>query len=87
VPLAEHFLACMAAAMNMPSPRISAEAARILEAHPWRGNVREWQHVMERASILVENADNVLSEHLYFPFQQTVYHCPAGPLSCRARAS
>jgi DNA-binding NtrC family response regulator len=71
VPLAEHFLACMAAAMNMPCPRLSAEAAKILEEHPWRGNVRELQHVMERASILVEDRDTVLSEHLYFPFQQT----------------
>ena len=87
VPLAEHFLACMAAAMNVPSPRISAEAARILEAHPWKGNVRELQHVMERASILVENTDTVVSEHLYFPFPPTFYHSPAGPLSCAARAS
>jgi DNA-binding NtrC family response regulator len=87
VPLAEHFLACMAAAMNVASPRISAEAARILEAHPWKGNVRELQHVMERASILVENKDTVLSEHLYFPFQQTFCQAPSGTLSCAARAS
>jgi DNA-binding NtrC family response regulator len=87
IPLAEHFLACMAAAMNASSPRISEEAARILEAHPWKGNVRELQHVMERASILVENKHTVLSEHLYFPFQQTLFHSPTGPLSCTARAS
>ena len=57
VPLAEHFLACMSAAMEMPCPRLSEDAIRILEAHPWKGNVRELQHVMERASILVENGD------------------------------
>jgi DNA-binding NtrC family response regulator len=66
IPLAEHFLACMAAAMETPTPRLSAEAARTLEGHAWRGNVRELQHVMERASILVENGPTVEDEHLYF---------------------
>lgn len=72
VPLAEHFLACMAAAMEMPSPRLSRDAIRILEAHPWRGNVRELQHVMERASILVETGDTVEAEHLSFSYPQTL---------------
>ena len=66
VPLAEHFLACMAAALQMPAPCLSPEAARILEKHPWQGNVRELQHVMERASILVENANTIDEQHLYF---------------------
>jgi DNA-binding NtrC family response regulator len=87
VPLAEHFLACMAAAMSGACPRLSGEAASILEAHPWKGNVRELQHVMERASILVENGDTVLSEHLYFPFQRSLVQHGARPLSCAGRAS
>ncbi|HUI85522.1 MAG TPA: sigma 54-interacting transcriptional regulator, partial [Candidatus Binatia bacterium] len=66
VPLAEHFLDCMAAAMAGPKVRLSAEAIRILEAHSWHGNVRELQHVMERASILVEDGDVVEARHLYF---------------------
>ena len=70
VPLAEHFLACMGAAMSMPCPRLSAEAIRILEGHSWRGNVRELQHVVERASILVEGGDTVLGEHLCFSYFQ-----------------
>ncbi len=87
IPLAEHFLACMAAAMSAPCPRLSEEAVRILESHPWKGNVRELQHVMERASILVESGDTVLSEHLYFPFQHSPLQSAARPLSCGARAS
>ena len=87
VPLAEYFLACMAAAMNSPSPRLSADAVRILENHPWKGNVRELQHVMERASILVENGNTVLSEHLYFPFQNSHLHTSVRTLSCTGRAS
>jgi len=66
VPLAEHFLACMARAMAVPEARLSADAIRMLEAHAWRGNVRELQHVMERAFILAENADTVEARHLYF---------------------
>jgi DNA-binding NtrC family response regulator len=87
VPLAEHFLACMAAALTARCPRLSGEAVRILEAHPWRGNVRELQHVMERASILVENGDTVLSEHLYLPFQCAALPGVGRPLACSVRAS
>lgn len=70
VPLAEHFLACMSAAMQIPTPGLSRDAMRILEAHPWRGNVRELQHVMERASILVQDGDAIAAEHLYFSYAQ-----------------
>jgi DNA-binding NtrC family response regulator len=87
VPLAEHFLAGMAAATSGPCPRLSGEARGILEGHPWKGNVRELQHVMERASILIENGDTVLSEHLYFPFQHTLFQPGARSLSYTERAS
>ena len=68
VPLAEHFLACMSAAMEIPTPGLTEESIRILEAHPWKGNVRELQHVMERASILVEDGNTIAAEHLYFSY-------------------
>jgi DNA-binding NtrC family response regulator len=87
VPLAEHFLACMAVAMSRPCPRLSAEAVRILEGHLWKGNVRELQHVMERASILVENGSTILPEHLYFPFQNSLVPPSSRGLSCSGRAS
>lgn len=68
VPLAEYFLACMSAAMAIPTPSLTEESIRVLEAHAWNGNVRELQHVMERASILVENGSTIAAEHLYFPY-------------------
>jgi DNA-binding NtrC family response regulator len=71
-PLAEHFLACMAAAMGTPAPRLDGEALRILASYPWHGNVRELQHVMERASILVESGDVVESAHLFFSHPHTL---------------
>jgi len=66
VTLAEHFLSCMAAALGTSSPRLDEDAERLLRAHPWNGNVRELQHVMERASILAGDADTIGAEHLYF---------------------
>ena len=68
VPLAEHFLACMAAALDIRTPRLSSDAVHLLRDHPWRGNVRELQHVMERASILVDGGDTIEAEHLYFAY-------------------
>ena len=66
VPLAEHFLASMAAALEMPAAHLSDDAVRLLEAHRWEGNVRELQHVMERASILAEDRLVIETDHLYF---------------------
>jgi len=74
VPLAEHFLACMSAALDVPAPQLSEEAARELQNHDWPGNVRELQHVMERASILAEASPRIEAEHLYFT--------PAKPGAC-----
>jgi DNA-binding NtrC family response regulator len=87
IPLAEHFLACMTAAIGGTCPRLSSEAVAVLESHPWKGNVRELQHVMERASILVENGDAVLTEHLYFPFQHAHLQPGSHSLSCAGLAS
>jgi len=68
IPLAEYFLSCMAAAMEQRPPQLSEDAIRLLVAHAWRGNVRELQHVMERASILVQDGDTIEPEHLCFSY-------------------
>lgn len=78
VPLAEHCLSCMAAALDLPAPRLSAEAIRILEAYCWPGNVRELQHVMERAYILAENGETIEASHLYFSY---AHPAPLEPLA------
>jgi DNA-binding NtrC family response regulator len=72
VPLAEHFLQCMSAALEMPCPHFSGDAIRILEAHPWNGNVRELQHVMERASILADQGGTIEADHLYFSYPRNL---------------
>jgi len=68
IPLAEHFLGCMAAALETVGPRLTEEAIHILESHPWHGNVRELQHMMERASILADGGSAIEAKHLYSPY-------------------
>jgi DNA-binding NtrC family response regulator len=51
--LAEHFLKA-SAGDDLPK-QLSADAFQRLAVHSWSGNVRELQHVLERASILAED--------------------------------
>jgi DNA-binding NtrC family response regulator len=66
VPLAEYFLALGTEGMNRSGPQLTPETLQMLEAHPWEGNVRELQHLMERASILAEGGGQIRPEHLLF---------------------
>ena len=65
LPLAEFFLRHLEPSGAAPLT-LSPQAARILEAHAWDGNVRELQQVIERAAILGDGASTVLPGHLYF---------------------
>ena len=47
-----HFLARFAADLGRPPATLSPEAARLLEAHAWPGNLRELGNVLERAVTL-----------------------------------
>ena len=66
LPLAEHFLRLAAGPYPGLAPVFSPEAARRLEGHAWRGNVRELQQVIERAVIVADGAITILPEHLHF---------------------
>jgi two-component system response regulator PilR (NtrC family) len=61
--LAEHFLEHFAAQMAKPVRTISADAMRLLQAHTWRGNVRELQNAIERA-VALEQSETILPETL-----------------------
>jgi DNA-binding NtrC family response regulator len=52
--LARHFLRVHAAAEGLACPRLSADAARALQAHAWPGNVRELVKQMHRAVVLAD---------------------------------
>ncbi len=45
--LAEHFLSKFTARHRRPGRRLSPEVLSRIGAHPWRGNVRELEHVIE----------------------------------------
>ena len=51
-PLAEMFARRYAEVNGMPYRPISADALRLLEAQPWRGNVRELENTIHRAVLL-----------------------------------
>jgi len=64
LPLVRSFAAQFAReAGEKQAPEISPEAARLLEAYPWRGNVREVRNIVERALLLCEGGE-ILPEHL-----------------------
>jgi DNA-binding NtrC family response regulator len=65
--LALHFLQRTAMVASVVKHlELSPEAVRIIEAHPWEGNVRELQQVIERAAILCNGGSVILPSHLYF---------------------
>jgi DNA-binding NtrC family response regulator len=52
--LAAHFLRREARRRDEPVPELAANAMEALRAHPWKGNVRELEHVIERALLMSE---------------------------------
>ncbi len=52
--LAEHFLAALSRAYDIPASEFSLDLRERLLAHPWPGNVRELRNSIERALLLGE---------------------------------
>jgi transcriptional regulator with GAF, ATPase, and Fis domain len=52
--LAERYLAIAAVQNGRVELGLSSDALRTLQAHPWKGNVRELEHCMQQAAILAE---------------------------------
>jgi transcriptional regulator with PAS, ATPase and Fis domain len=63
--LAQHFLnQARALVPGAGTPRLSADALRLLEAHPWPGNLRELRHEMQRALVLSAGRDEIFDSDL-----------------------
>jgi DNA-binding NtrC family response regulator len=62
VQLAAHFLGKFSA--PRPAPQLSGAAMQMLKNHPWAGNIRELQNVIERALILSCDQSVIQPEHL-----------------------
>lgn len=52
LPLALHFLELASKELGTPRPELPRDVARHLTKYAWPGNIRELQHVVERATIL-----------------------------------
>ena len=61
--LLEHFVEKLNARLGRSLRGISEEALGLLIAHPWRGNIRELENVVERCMLFCEG-DRVEVEHL-----------------------
>ena len=54
MPLAAHFLGSMRGGIARIWPGFDETATQRLLAHPWQGNVRELNHVIERAVLMAQ---------------------------------
>ncbi|MCU4163044.1 sigma-54-dependent transcriptional regulator [Carboxylicivirga caseinilyticus] len=55
--LAEHFLKIYSQKYKKKINRLSAKVIKKLTSYPWPGNVREFQHIVERTVIMSESAN------------------------------
>ncbi len=55
--LVRHFINKYNIEMNRQCPGMSDEAMTLLQGHPWKGNIRELENVIERALIFAEDRE------------------------------
>lgn len=61
--LSEYFLGKLCAEVEVPTKHVAASALESLQHSKWAGNVRELQHVLERAFILSGNESEITAEY------------------------
>ena len=71
--LAKHFLSMYSKAFNKPRITITPSALHKLEVYDWPGNIRELEHLIERAVVLCDQ-DVITSNHIVLPGQAKVTH-------------
>jgi len=69
--LAHYFVARLAGKLNKKEVQLSTAYLQALEAHPWKGNIRELKNVIERSMILT-NSNQLTPDSLPGDFQQAV---------------
>ena len=74
--LADHFAHKFADLNGLPYRRLTADAYRLLEAHVWRGNVRELENCLHRA-VLLAGGDVIDAEAIDLGVPQVAPTSPA----------
>ncbi len=72
--LAEHFCRKASLTLNLPARKTSIEAAAMLTAYDWPGNIRELANVVERA-VLMSDGEVLMPDH----FPPEIAHGDASP--------
>ena len=72
MPLAQLFLERFAKKYHRPLTGIAPDAAEILKAQPWSGNIRELQNVVEKAVILSEGTELTAKDIQLEPAARTI---------------
>lgn len=84
--LAEHFAQRMAVELGRKeAPEFSDEVMEQLEAHPWRGNIRELKNVIERA--VYQTTGNRIETLVFNPFNVPYEHHLDAPASSAAHVT
>ena len=74
--MADHFAHKFADLNGLPYRRLTADAYRLLEAHVWRGNVRELENCLHRA-VLLAGGDVIDAEAIDLGVPQVAPTSPA----------
>ena len=86
LPLARHFLALHGGRLARPA-RLAAATEAILAGHPWPGNVRQLENIIQRALIMAPS-EMIEPEHLMFaptlPLTATTVAAPANGAANKA---
>lgn len=88
-PLANHFLASYWTRYRRkgtPVPTWSEAGMLALCSHPWRGNVRELQNVIEHVAVLVSPGANIGPDDIPFENDATPVHASVSPATLSALA-
>lgn len=78
--LCDTLLLRIATRLGRPAPTLAPAALRLLEAHPWMGNVRELENTLERASLMREGTIIEVA-HLPDDWGGRDVHLPSGASS------
>ena len=76
--IAEAILARLAAAANLPVPRLTPDAVAALQEYSFPGNVRELENILERALALANGAE-IGSQDLYLSVPEAVQEAQREP--------